>query len=289
MEKAPGYSRLGNSTSTSRILRSHRSLIMPIFAQSDHMKAICNLVVPVDSKAPKPSSQTEKYSSAKDKSPSHPSPPTPVVGEMHKEAHQAASGPTSLKATSEEGAHPQLSSDSTVEADPRPSAPNDSIPPQQGMNEGTKNTPYDYIFAGSNPNVLVDKSKSARDGLKTKKELEQLKAAAEAEVASLKANPSYPDINQLTTLLVAELKNTQWELPAEFLDLPHLASSVQEKLKTLDSLPGLLKTVTNTLNRFATLVENAPGAPTTGVPSADKAAASLTERRMMLIQTLKMN
>ncbi|GJX76046.1 hypothetical protein Tco_0322857 [Tanacetum coccineum] len=117
---------------------------------TDHMKAICNLDVPVDSKAPKPSSQTEKVpqgkkpgakngvrrkqsskhtsdsktkaskskigqsekktqsSSAKDKSPSHPSPPTPVVGEMHKEAQQAAGDPTSLRATSEEGAHPQL-------------------------------------------------------------------------------------------------------------------------------------------------------------------------------------
>nr|GFA69152.1 hypothetical protein [Tanacetum cinerariifolium] len=76
---------------------------------------------------------------------------------------------------------------------------------------------------------------------------------------------------------VAKLKNTQWELPAEFLDLPHLASSVQEKLNTLDSLLGLLKTVSNTLNRFATLVENASGATTTGVPSADKAVASPAE------------
>ncbi|GJR60041.1 hypothetical protein Tco_1502203 [Tanacetum coccineum] len=119
---------------------------------TDHMKAIYNLDVLMDSKAPKPSLQTEevpqdkkpgaksglkrkrsskhtsesiteaskfqtgqskketKSSSAKDKSPSHSSPPTLVVGEMHKEAQQAAGGPTSLKATSEEGAHPQLSS-----------------------------------------------------------------------------------------------------------------------------------------------------------------------------------
>ncbi|GJT31304.1 hypothetical protein Tco_0911579 [Tanacetum coccineum] len=67
---------------------------------------------------------------AKDKSPSHPSPSTPVVDEMHKEAQQVAGGPTSLGATSEEGAHPQLSS-------------------------------------GTNPSVLVDQTKSARDGLKT--------------------------------------------------------------------------------------------------------------------------
>ncbi|GKF72431.1 hypothetical protein Tco_0208545, partial [Tanacetum coccineum] len=118
---------------------------------TDHMKAIYNLDVHVDSKALKPSSQTEestteasksqtgqskketKSSSTKDKNPSHPLPPTPVVGEMHKEAQQAAGGPTFLGATSEEGAHPQLSSghdastDPTAEANPGISAPKDSI------------------------------------------------------------------------------------------------------------------------------------------------------------------
>ncbi|GKE09017.1 hypothetical protein Tco_1412568 [Tanacetum coccineum] len=114
---------------------------------TDYMKAICNLDVPVDSKAPKPSSQikevpqgkkpgakgglrrkqsskhtseskTEESKSktgqsekdtqsslAKDKIPSHPSPPTLVVGEMHKEAQRAAYGPTSLGATSEDRVH----------------------------------------------------------------------------------------------------------------------------------------------------------------------------------------
>ncbi|GJS17811.1 hypothetical protein Tco_0412283 [Tanacetum coccineum] len=72
--------------------------------------------------------------SAKDKSPSHPSLSTPMVGEMHKEAQQAAGGPTSLGATSKEGAHPQLNSgsdasvNSIAEVDPGKSAPNDSIP-----------------------------------------------------------------------------------------------------------------------------------------------------------------
>ncbi|GJS69985.1 hypothetical protein Tco_0702826 [Tanacetum coccineum] len=51
-----------------------------------------------------------KSCSAMDKSPNHPSPSTPMVGEMHKEAQQAAGGLTSLGATSEERAHPQLSS-----------------------------------------------------------------------------------------------------------------------------------------------------------------------------------
>ncbi|GKC82042.1 hypothetical protein Tco_1137759 [Tanacetum coccineum] len=126
------------------------------------MKAICNLDVPVDSKAPKPSSQTEE-----EKIPSHPSPPILVVGEMHKESQQAAGGSTSLWATSEEGAHPQLNSNSTAKVDPRNSTPNDSIHAQQGMDEGTKNNYIDHIFVGTNPSVLVDQTKSPEDGLKT--------------------------------------------------------------------------------------------------------------------------
>ncbi|GJV19706.1 hypothetical protein Tco_1368726 [Tanacetum coccineum] len=47
--------------------------------------------------------------------------------------------------------------------------------------------------------------------------MEHQKVAAEAKITSLKAKPSYPNINQLTTLL-----NIQWELPTEFLSLPHL-------------------------------------------------------------------
>ncbi|GKC19066.1 hypothetical protein Tco_1021216 [Tanacetum coccineum] len=65
-------------------------------------------------------------------------------------------------------------------------------------------------------------------------------------------------ISNLTSQ-VAELKNIQWELRAEFLNLPSQVSSVQEKLKTLDSLPSLLTKVTDTLNRFATMVENTSG------------------------------
>ncbi|GJX20574.1 hypothetical protein Tco_0223251 [Tanacetum coccineum] len=114
-------------------------------------KAICNIDVPgarsglrrkqsskhtsksktKASKSKTGQSDKETQSSlAKDKSSSHPSASTPMVAEMYKEAQQAAGGPTSLRATSEEGAHPQLSS-------------------------------------GTNPSVLVDKSKSAKDGLKT--------------------------------------------------------------------------------------------------------------------------
>ncbi|GJW54135.1 hypothetical protein Tco_0098220, partial [Tanacetum coccineum] len=164
---------------------------------TDHIKAIRNLYVHVDSKAPKPSSHTEEVpqgkkpgaksglrrkqslkhksesktkasksktgqseketqsSSAKDKRPSHPSPPTPVVGEMHKEAQQAAGGPTYLGANNKDEAYPQLnrhdaSADSTVEADPGLFAPNDSISSQQ---DGLKTTQTD---SGTNEESKAD-------------------------------------------------------------------------------------------------------------------------------------
>ncbi|GJU29993.1 hypothetical protein Tco_1173582 [Tanacetum coccineum] len=291
-------------------------------------QAIYKLDVLVVSKASKPSLQTEeteasksktgqsetetKSSSAKDKSPSHPSPPTLVVGEMHKEAQQAADGPTSLGATNEEGAHPQLSS-------------------------------------GSNPSVLIDKTKSTKDGIKTthtnsgtneesraddiskkikledlseflkdtrsafftpdypqddpiivtdeseeeeadkedthdtshdvpedtsKDELEQQKATAKAEVASLKAMSSYPDANQLTTLLVTSLKpelskllalhNFASCLPTDLKELPLKFTKLSGEIKELKQhvkdmeieLPGDLKDIPTKLETFTSTISS---------------------------------
>ncbi|GJX52371.1 hypothetical protein Tco_0280740 [Tanacetum coccineum] len=274
---------------------------------TDHMKAICNLDVPVDSKAPNSSSQTEEVpqdkkpgaksglrrkqsskhtsksktkasksktgqskketqsSSAKDKSPSHPSPPTPVVGEMHKEAQQAVGSPTSLEAISEEGAHPQLSSDQTKYArdglktahtysGTNEESRADEISKKiklEDLSDLLKDTRSAFFTSDSpqdEPIIVLDESEEEEEVDKDKDthatshddELEQQKAKAEAEVTSLKSRPSYLDINQITDLLVAELKNIQWELPIEFLDLPSEISLVQKKLKTLDSLPSLL-------------------------------------------------
>ncbi|GJY71081.1 hypothetical protein Tco_0474784, partial [Tanacetum coccineum] len=54
---------------------------------------------------------------------------------------------------------------STAKADPGKSAPSDFVPQQQGMNEGTKNTSYDHLFAGTDPYVLADKTQSISEGL----------------------------------------------------------------------------------------------------------------------------
>ncbi|GJY21604.1 hypothetical protein Tco_0394170 [Tanacetum coccineum] len=54
---------------------------------------------------------------------------------------------------------------STAEADPGNSAPSDFVSQQQGMNEGTKNTSHDHLFAGINPHVLAEQTKSVSEGL----------------------------------------------------------------------------------------------------------------------------
>ncbi|GJX99889.1 hypothetical protein Tco_0356908 [Tanacetum coccineum] len=139
----------------------------------------------------------KKSSLAKDTTPSQPPASTPVVAGLHKEDQQATGGSTSLGATSEDRANPQLSSgmsafihtkpiysastiihsesasghdtsaDFTAKVDLGKSAPNDRISKQQGIDKGTQNYSLDHAFAGTKLIVLVDKTKSARDGLKT--------------------------------------------------------------------------------------------------------------------------
>ncbi|GKC81399.1 hypothetical protein Tco_1137116 [Tanacetum coccineum] len=284
---------------------------------TDHIKAMSNLDVPVDPKAPKPSSQIEEVpqgkkpgaksrlkrkqslkhtseskteasksktgesdketqsSSAKDKSPSHPSPPTPVVGEMHKEAQQAASGLTSFGAT-----RYNASADSIVEADPGLSPPNDSIPSQQ------------------------DQTKSARDGLKTAQtdsdESEEEEVAKDkdthassydvpedtstphpqspklAQIQDLmaQARSSYPDINQLTNLLVTSLKpklskflashniascllTKLKELPSKFTELSREIKELKQYVKDMEiELPGDLKEISTKLETFTSTISS---------------------------------
>nr|GEV07409.1 hypothetical protein [Tanacetum cinerariifolium] len=135
-------------------------------------------------------------SSAKDTNQSQPPASTHVVARIHKEVQQATGGPTSLRATSEEGAHPQLSNvvsaittkplysasiiplsksasrneasaDSTTEVDLGKTYPNDSVSQQQGIVIGTKNFLFHHIFIGNDPHVLVKKTKSTSEGLET--------------------------------------------------------------------------------------------------------------------------
>ncbi|GJX86195.1 homeodomain-like protein, partial [Tanacetum coccineum] len=245
-------------------------------------------------------SETEtKSGSTKDKNPSHSSPPTPVVGEMHKEAQQATGGPTSLGATSEEGAHPQLSSDKTksardglktahVDSGTNEESRADDISKKiklEDLSEFLKDT-ISTFFTPDSPQddpiiVTAESEEEEADKEDThdtsydvpedtlKDELEQQKATTEAEVASLKAR-----YGNRATLGLKRDSNKTGDLHFHYLQsyIP-----VQKQLKTLDSLPSLLNKVTKTLNKFAIVVENASEAMTKDVPSAGQAIASPAE------------
>nr|GEV96351.1 hypothetical protein [Tanacetum cinerariifolium] len=260
------------------------------------------------------SNKEAKSSSAIDTSPSHLSPPTPVVGEMYEEAQQAVDTRSAFFTPDSPTDEPIIISDVSKEEE---NAENDKDTKDTSVPlTSLKSAQLQELMA----QVYLLQSR--------KKELERAKVIAKTEVASMKAKPSYSDINQLTELLVTSLKpklskllashdfasflpTELKELPSKIIrlsgeikelnryikdmeielpgDLKKISSklesftstisnlSSQEKLKTLNSLSSFLKMVTNTLNMFATMVENASGATTAGVPSADKATASPAE------------
>ncbi|GKA29292.1 hypothetical protein Tco_0715537 [Tanacetum coccineum] len=210
----------------------------------DHMLAICTAAKPVATKGESSKRPTgsktghlkrkKESSSAMDSNPSQTSASTPVVAEMHKEDQQATGGPTSLGVTSEARSNPKLSSGndastvSTAEVDLEKSAPSDFIRQQQGMNEGTKNTSYDHLFAEDltklvssvqpsfkdldspkdDPIIVVDDSDEDKEAgesyltspillvSKTHK-LELKKNKAEAEASFLRAQPFFLNLGQL--------------------------------------------------------------------------------------------
>nr|GEU78883.1 hypothetical protein [Tanacetum cinerariifolium] len=163
--------------------------------------------------------------------------------------------------------------DSTSEVDPGLSAPNDSIPSQQGLIQ---------------TRVKNRKLKKMTLMLLPMDALEQQKAKAEAGVASPKARPSYPNINHLTDLLVTSLKSEFSKLLA----LHDFASCLPTALKELPSKFTILYGEIKELNkhvqdmeiefqnwrhslpqslvfhpRFATIVENASAGQASASPA----------------------
>nr|GFC30918.1 hypothetical protein [Tanacetum cinerariifolium] len=167
---------------------------------------------------------------------SHPSPPTSVVGEMHKEAQQAAGGPTSLGATRHDA-----SVDFTTEADPRIFALNDSIPSQQDEPIIVSNE------SEEEEEVDKDKDTHATSHDLQKEKLEQQKAKAKKEVALLKARPSFLDINQLTELLeIKELKKHVKDIEIELLgDLKEIPTKLENFTSTISSLTSQVTKLKN--------------------------------------------
>nr|GEU84992.1 reverse transcriptase domain-containing protein [Tanacetum cinerariifolium] len=195
------------------------------------------------------SKKETKSSLAMDTSPIHPSPSTPVVGEMHKEVQQAAGDPTSLGKTnvSEEEENAKNDKD-TIDT---------SVPPPS-----LKLAQLQELMA----QVHLLQSQ--------KKELEQAKVLAEGEVASMKDKYSYLDINQLTELLVTSLKHELPKLltshdfasflPTKLKELPSKIIGLSREIKELKKhfkdmgieLPGDLKEISSKLETFTLTISN---------------------------------
>ncbi|GJT57240.1 retrovirus-related pol polyprotein from transposon TNT 1-94 [Tanacetum coccineum] len=262
-------------------------------------QAIYKLDVPVDSKAPTPSSQTKEVpkgkkpgaksrlirkqsskhtfesktevsksktdqsnkdtqsSSAKDISPSHPSPPTPVGGEMHKEVHQVAGGPTSLGATR---TNPSILVDQTKSVrDGLKTAHTDLDESEEEEEseryEDTKATSHTGDTSATHPlspkSTQIQKLMAQVHILRSQQEmLEQQKAKAKEEVASLKIDFNKPlkeqdPLNELNELARKKRKRTS--------DLKDHSSITQAKVLQFKSLKFPLASALQVLRRLGSI------------------------------------
>nr|GEW02284.1 hypothetical protein [Tanacetum cinerariifolium] len=279
---------------------------------------IYNLAAPNVPKASKPSSIVKRV----------PQGIKPGAQHGHKKQSTSSKQPSVSSREATKG-HDALAN-STAEANPGTSAPrsNLSILKDKIKSAGDRlkiaHTTSDELI------IVLDESEKDEEVAKdkdTKDTSEELKQA-KAEVAPMKAKPSYPDINQLTKLLVTSLKpelskllashdfasclptklkelpskitelsgeikelkqhvrDMEIKLPGDLVEIPTKLEtftftistlSSQKKLQTLDLLPSLLRKVTDTLNRFSTMVDNASGATSMNVPSAGQVTASPAE------------
>ncbi|GKA77890.1 hypothetical protein Tco_0784427 [Tanacetum coccineum] len=240
----------------------------------------------------KPRAKTgyKKHSTSSTQQPLQTSSSTLMVAEMHKEDQQAAGGPISLEVTSKEGAHPQLSSSMSAFTYIEPIYSASYIFHSESA---SGNDALADFTAEADPEISAEMGHK----LPTLYQLEQDKQKAAAEITTLKAHSSIPtklkelptkltalsrEVNELKKHIkefeielpeVAELKKHKWELPKEILNLTGQISLVQSYIQTLEALSGLLNKVTDTLNRFGSILN----AHNKGVPLVGKSSASPTE------------
>ncbi|GJY96517.1 hypothetical protein Tco_0513427 [Tanacetum coccineum] len=283
---------------------------------TNHIKAIYNIDVHVDSQAPTTSSQTKKVpqgkklgaksglrrkqsskhtsesqteasksktgqsdketqsSLVKDKNISHPSPSTPVVGEMHKETQQAAGGPTSLGATSKEGAHPQLNSGSDVWKTLQLKLILEFL---LLMNPYLKNRLEDLLdlmkdtrSAFFTPDSLQDEPIIVSDESEeeeTKKDKDTHTAFHDVPEDTSVLHPPSPKSTQIQELMA---QGMEIELPGDLNDLPTKLETFTSNISSLMSQVAELKMLKWELPaEFASIMENASkGVPLAGLTTA---------------------
>nr|GEZ30382.1 hypothetical protein [Tanacetum cinerariifolium] len=122
---------------------------------------------------------------------------------------------SSKEATKEFASGNDVSVVSTTETDPGKSAPSDFVPLQQGMNKGTENTSYDYLFAGTDLHALIDQTKSIGDRLET--------------------ILTQPKTRKGASFIAIQVEEEEASITIKLEDLTKLVSNVQPSFKDLDS------------------------------------------------------
>nr|GEV13251.1 retrovirus-related Pol polyprotein from transposon TNT 1-94 [Tanacetum cinerariifolium] len=270
-----------------------RLLIEPPF--TTHMKAICKLDVHEVSKALKPSSQTEEVPQGKNpgaKSRLRRKQSSNNTSESQTEASKSKIGQSKIKTKS------SLAKDKSP-CDPSPPTPVVEL----DMDEGNKNYLFDHIFLRSNLSDLVDKTKSAGDGLKITHTDSGVNEESRADDISKKIKLEdlseflkdtrftffTPDSPQDDPIIVTDKSeeeeagkkdthDTSHDVPEDTSDeLEQQKATVEAKVASLKVRPSYpdINQLTDLL--FATMVENASKATTKDVPSAGQATTSPTE------------
>nr|GFA14415.1 hypothetical protein [Tanacetum cinerariifolium] len=174
------------------------------------------------------------------------------------------------------------------------------------MDEGTKNYSFDHIFTRSNPSVLVYKTKSVEDKLKTTHTDSVANEESRADDISLKVKLEdlsdilkdtrsaffTPDSLPYEPIIVSDESEEEEEVEKdkdteatshdpqkeELEQAKAKAKAELASMKAKASYPDINRLtdllVTDTLNMFATMVENASGATSMNVPSIGNTIAS---------------
>ncbi|GJT48507.1 hypothetical protein Tco_0974664 [Tanacetum coccineum] len=150
---------------------------------------------------------------------------------------------------SESASGNDASTDFTTEADLGKCAPKDLLSQQQGNDEGTKNFSFDHIVAEFDTSTEitqrfdeVDKEIKLEDLSKLNIKLEKEKVVAEAEAAFLFAQPSFPNVQHLTELLLKELPSKVSDINGAVGELKKYVEKLEiEFTGDLKVLPGKIE------------------------------------------------
>ncbi|GKC14287.1 hypothetical protein Tco_1011069 [Tanacetum coccineum] len=227
---------------------------------SDHMKAICNLDVSVDSKASKHSSQTEEVPQGKKPG---------AKSELRRKQ--------SLKHTSESKTEASKSKTSQSKKDTQSISAKDKSP-----SHPSPPTPVDMMLQ-QNPQLklILEILLLMIPYLHNRPELSKLLAShnfASCLPTELKELPSkFTELSGEIKEPKHHVKDIEIELPGDLKEIPTKLETFTSTISSLTSQVAELNIQWELPSEFAIMVENASGATTKDVPSAGQANASPTE------------